>query len=187
MRGAVAVVGRVAEGRARCRLDRAGALDRGGVDEQHLVAEAGALRGEDAGEPLDRLGQAGSALVEAGLLGQLGEKVIKPLARDGEEAAVRGDAHDRLGDAEGRELGATITRPTRKDEPGNGVHLAPIRRRIESIFWTCKDILTLERHGARTLHNLRARIAQRFLALAACVALNHRLGRPSRALVDYVA
>lgn len=26
-------------------------------------------------------------------------------------------------------------------------------------------------HGARTLHNLRARIAQRFLALAACVAL----------------
>jgi hypothetical protein len=25
------------------------------------------------------------------------------------------------------------------------------------------------------------------LALAACIALNHRLGRPSRALVDYVA
>lgn len=56
-----------------------------------------------------------------------------------------------------------------------------------NLFWTCKDILTLERHGARTLHILRARIAQRFLALAACVALNHRLGRPSRALVDYVA
>lgn len=85
------------------------------------------------------------------------------------------------------ELAATIVRPARKDEPENGLHLAPIRQRIESIFWTCKDILTLERHGARTLHNLRARIAQRFLALAACVALNHRLGRPSRALVDYVA
>jgi hypothetical protein len=28
--------------------------------------------------------------------------------------------------------------------------LAPIRQRIESIFQTCKDILTLERHGART-------------------------------------
>jgi len=26
-------------------------------------------------------------------------------------------------------------------------HLAPIRQRIESIFWTCKDLLTLERHG----------------------------------------
>jgi hypothetical protein len=85
------------------------------------------------------------------------------------------------------ELEATIARPARKDEPANGLHLAPIRQRIESIFWTCKDILTLERHGARTLHNLRARIAQRFLALAAGIALNHRLGRPSRALVDYVA
>jgi hypothetical protein len=85
------------------------------------------------------------------------------------------------------ELEATIVRPARKDEPDGAIHLAPIRQRIESIFWTCKDILTLERHGARTLHNLRARIAQRFLALAAGIALNHRLGRPSRALVDYVA
>lgn len=84
------------------------------------------------------------------------------------------------------ELDATIVRPARKNESDNTLHLAPIRQRIESIFWTCKDILTLERHGARTLHNLRARIAQRFLALAACVALNHRLGRPSRALVDYI-
>jgi hypothetical protein len=83
------------------------------------------------------------------------------------------------------QLEATIVRPARKDEPDSSLHLAPIRQWIESIFWTCKDILTLERHGARTLHNVR--IAQRFLALAACVALNHRLGRPSRALVDYVA
>lgn len=85
------------------------------------------------------------------------------------------------------ELQATIVRPAREDEPESSIHLAPIRQRIESIFWTCKDILTLERHGARTLHNLRVRIAQRFLALAAAIALNHRLGRRSRALVDYVA
>ena len=78
-------------------------------------------------------------------------------------------------------------RPRRNDEPGRGPHLAPIRQRIESIFWTCKDLLTLERHGARTLAGLRDRIAQRFFALAACIALNHRLGRPSRSLVDYVA
>jgi Transposase DDE domain len=84
-------------------------------------------------------------------------------------------------------MGATIVRPARKDEPEAAIHLAPIRQRVESIFWTCKDILTLERHGARTLASLRVRIAQRFLALAACIALNHRLGRPSRALVDYVA
>lgn len=85
------------------------------------------------------------------------------------------------------DLEATIVRPARADEPDSSLCLAPIRQRIESIFWTCKDILALERHGARTLSNLRARIAQRFLALAACVALNYKLGRPSRALVDYVA
>jgi hypothetical protein len=66
-------------------------------------------------------------------------------------------------------------------------HLAPIRQRIESIFWTFKDILTLERHGARTLANLRARLCARFAALAAAVMLNHELGRPTRALVDYTA
>jgi Transposase DDE domain len=85
------------------------------------------------------------------------------------------------------DLDATIVRPRRKDETGHGPHLAPIRQRIESIFWTCKDLLTLERHGARTLQGLRERVLQRFLTLAACVSLNHQLGRPSRALVDYVA
>jgi hypothetical protein len=114
-------------------------------------------------------------------------------------------------------LDATITRPRRKDEQRSGTstprsstpalrpaseitvqqrrtasephepHLAPIRQRIESIFWTMKDILTLERHGARTLDNLRARLATRFVALAATVMLNHQLGRPTRALVDYTA
>lgn len=82
---------------------------------------------------------------------------------------------------------AIIVRPRRKDEPGDGPHLAPIRQRIESIFWTLKDLLTLERHGARTLHGLRARISQRLLALAAGVALNHHLGLPSRALINYTA
>ena len=85
------------------------------------------------------------------------------------------------------DLQATIIRPRRRDETGSGPHLAPIRQRIESIFHTCKDLLTLERHGARTLHGLRTRICQRFLALAAAISLNHRLGRPPRALVDYTA
>ena len=87
------------------------------------------------------------------------------------------------------ELNATIVRPHRKDEPGQGPHLAPIRQRIESIFWTCKDLLSLERHGARTLHGLRTRISRRFLALAlaAAISLNRRLGRPPRALIDYIA
>jgi Transposase DDE domain len=90
-------------------------------------------------------------------------------------------------EAQAAQLGALIMRPHRKDEPGRGLHLAPIRQRIESIYWTAKDILTLERHGARTLKGLRARIASRFLALAAAISLNHQLGRPPRALVDYIA
>jgi transposase len=85
------------------------------------------------------------------------------------------------------DLGATVVRPKRKDERGCGPHLAPIRQRIESIFWTLKDVLTLERHGARTMAGLRERVLQRLLCLAACISLNHRLGRPSRALVDYCA
>jgi DDE family transposase len=48
------------------------------------------------------------------------------------------------------DLNATIVRPRRKDEPGRRPHLAPIRQRIESIFQTCKDVLTLEHHGARS-------------------------------------
>jgi hypothetical protein len=84
-------------------------------------------------------------------------------------------------------LDATIMRPRRKDEHGRGPHLARIRQRIESIFWTAKDILTLERHGARTLRNLRVRLCARFAALAGAVALNHELGRPSRSLACYTA
>lgn len=84
-------------------------------------------------------------------------------------------------------LGATIVRPARRDEPRNGIHLAPIRQRIESVFFTCKDLLSLERHGARTPRNLYARIATRLLALAACISLNHQLGRPPRAIADYTA
>jgi Transposase DDE domain len=85
------------------------------------------------------------------------------------------------------QLGATIVRPARRNEQQTGLHLAPIRQRIESVFWTCKDLLTLERHGARTPRGLFARVAVRLLALAACISLNHHLGRPSRAIVDYTA
>lgn len=119
-------------------------------------------------------------------------------------------------EAELAKFDATIIRPRRKDEkkatstpcptspafrpasqitPSDGCHeappqephLAPIRQRIESIFWTFKDILTLERHGARTLRNLRVRLCARFAALAAAIMLNHQLGRPSRSIVGYAA
>jgi hypothetical protein len=87
------------------------------------------------------------------------------------------------------ELGITIIRPRRADEPKHASQprLTTIRQRIESVFWTLKDLLSLERHGARTLPNLRARIGCRLLCLAACVELNHRLGRASRSLAPYTA
>jgi hypothetical protein len=84
-------------------------------------------------------------------------------------------------------LGGTILRPLRRDERGAQPHLAPIRQRIESVFFTCKDLLSLERHGARTLANLAVRVTSRLLTLAACISLNHQLGRPARAIADYTA
>jgi hypothetical protein len=85
------------------------------------------------------------------------------------------------------QLDATILRPRRRNERATKPHLAPMRQRIESIFWTCKELLTLERHGARTLAGLRERVLARFCCLAAAITLNHQLGRPSRALVNYTA
>lgn len=84
-------------------------------------------------------------------------------------------------------MGATLLRPRRRDELERGPHLAPIRQRIESIFQTCKHMLSLERHGARTIGGLRARIGSRLLALAAGVYVNWWLGRPTRSLVAFVA
>jgi hypothetical protein len=90
-------------------------------------------------------------------------------------------------EAQAARLGALIVRPRRKDEPGRGPHLAPIRQCVESIFWTGNDMLGLEDHRARELRTPRARLAAKFLALAPVIALNHRLGRPPRNLTAYYA
>jgi hypothetical protein len=84
-------------------------------------------------------------------------------------------------------FGATILRPARKTEPPRGPMLSWIRQRIESIFWTLEDRLGLERHRARSLHGLRARIATKLLALAAGVWLNHCLDRPTRGFAALAA
>jgi hypothetical protein len=47
--------------------------------------------------------------------------------------------------------GAEFLRPDRKDEPLQFGSLGHVRQWIESVFWTCKGQLGLERHGARTL------------------------------------
>ena len=79
---------------------------------------------------------------------------------------------------------AKVLRPSRADEPHTGLHLSSIRQLVESVFWTLKDRLGLERHRARTLAGIRARVASKLLALAAGVWLNHLLGRPTRAFAD---
>jgi hypothetical protein len=82
-------------------------------------------------------------------------------------------------------FGCQLLRPDRKDEPGRHGSLGGIRQWIESIIETSKGQLSLERHGARTLHGLVARIAQRLLALAAGCWHNWLEGNPGRHFTAY--
>ena len=81
--------------------------------------------------------------------------------------------------------GATLLRPDRADEEPRFGSLGRVRQWIESIVYTGKDQLSLERHGARTLEGLIARIAQRLLALAAGCWHNWLLGTPGRHFTVY--
>jgi hypothetical protein len=114
---------------------------------------------------------------------------LLPLALHGGEAIVcdKGYAGRDFEARVAERFGARILRPARQDEPHRGPALSWIRQRIESIFWTLKDRLGLERHRARSLHGLRARIATKLLALAAGVWLNHYLGQPTRAFAPLAA
>lgn len=119
---------------------------------------------------------------------EVGLQLLRRCARAGGEVLLADKGYaGREFAAAVADLGCLVARPARADEPDNGIHLAAIRQRIESIIWSLKGTLGLERHGARTLAGLRERILQRILCLAACIWLNHRLGRPSRALVGYCA
>jgi hypothetical protein len=82
-------------------------------------------------------------------------------------------------------LGATLVRPDRRDERPRFGALGGVRQWVESAFDTLKDQLSLERHGARTLPGLIARIVQRLLALGACIWHNWAIGEPGRSLTAY--
>jgi len=83
-------------------------------------------------------------------------------------------------------LGCHLIRPDRRDEPHHYGNLGGCRQWIESIIWSAKDKLSLERHGARTLTGLQTRIAQRLLALAAAIWHNYRVHHyPVRSLICY--
>lgn len=81
--------------------------------------------------------------------------------------------------------GATFLRPDRKNEPHRNGSLGQVRQWIESTFWTCKGQLGLERHGARTITGLAARIGLRLLTLAAGIWHNHHTAQPPRAFAAY--
>jgi len=106
-----------------------------------------------------------------------GEQIVCDKGYAGREFAAEVEARS----------GAQVLRLSRKDEPPSAVHLAVIRQRIESVFWTLKDQLGLERHRARTLLGLRARIASKLLALAAGVWVNSWLDLPSRSFTQFAA
>lgn len=81
--------------------------------------------------------------------------------------------------------GAHFLRPDRKNEAHRHGSLGAVRQWIESTFWTCKGQLGLERHGARTITGLAARVGLRLLALAAGIWHNHLTSQPGRALAAY--
>lgn len=81
--------------------------------------------------------------------------------------------------------GATFLRPDRKDEEPRFGSLGAVRQWVESAFWSLKGQLGLERHGARTLPGLCARIGSRLLALSAALWHNWQIGEPGRRLSAY--
>jgi hypothetical protein len=93
---AVAVVGRVGELAAPGRFDRAGALDRGRVDQHQVVVEAGAITREDRDQRFDRAAQPLPALEIPGPVRQGREQVQKLFAGRLQEPRIRRDPHHRL-------------------------------------------------------------------------------------------
>ncbi|MGP5699047.1 IS982 family transposase [Glutamicibacter arilaitensis] len=84
------------------------------------------------------------------------------------------------------DLKAHLLRPDRKDEKPRFGDFGGIRQWVESIFDTLKGQLGLERHGARTLEGVMARVACKLLAMAAGIWHNWKIDAPrKRSLVAY--
>lgn len=77
-----------------------------------------------------------------------------------------------------REL--VLLRPVRKGEARRaGQHLLrPLRQVIESVNWTFKGQLDLERHGGRTDEGILARVLARILALTTAIWHNDKTSQP---------
>jgi hypothetical protein len=77
-------------------------------------------------------------------------------------------------------IGAQLIRPDRKDEKPRFGNFGGIRQWIECVFDTLKRQLGLERHGARTLADVYARIASKLLAMSAAIWHNWLIGAPRK-------
>jgi hypothetical protein len=81
-----------------------------------------------------------------------------------------------------------LLRPVRKGEARRaGQHLfKPLRQVIESVNWTLKGQLDLERHGGRTPEGIIARVLTRILALTAAIWHNDKTSQPvKRSLIAF--
>ena len=81
-----------------------------------------------------------------------------------------------------------LLRPVRKGEARRaGQHLLkPLRQVIESVNWTFKGQLDLERHGGKTPAGILARVLARILALTAAIWHNDKTSQPVlRSLTAY--
>lgn len=91
-------------------------------------------------------------------------------------------------EAELTERELTLLRPVRKGEARRaGQNLfKPLRQVIESVNWTFKGQLDLERHGGKTPEGILARVLARVLALTAAIWHNDKTGQPvMRSLIAY--
>jgi hypothetical protein len=82
-------------------------------------------------------------------------------------------------------VAATPQRSAKRAWPSEACRWAAGKRQIiEGVIWQLKDIFGLERHRARTLGGLLARLAAKVVAYTCGQALNAALGRPLRSLAS---
>jgi hypothetical protein len=101
---AVAVAADIGELGATGCLDRTAALDRGRVEQYQVIARAGALGGEHADQPLDRVGKPRTPLVQRILARQVRKQMPELAAGGSQEPPVGRDPHQYLRNTERDDL-----------------------------------------------------------------------------------
>ncbi len=94
----------------------------------------------------------------------------------------------RIFEAELTQRELALLRPVRKGEARRAGQqfFKPLRQVIESVNWTLKGQLDLEKHGGRTPEGIIARVLARILALTAAIWHNDKTGQDvKRSLIAY--